>query len=221
MTSYPAQSTVPRVLAVSHRRELFRQSGLSWDEWVEAVAQAKLDLLVREKDLDDRQLFALVKRTRNRFANRLLVSSRPDVAREGGADGVHLPGRGLPATAVRRLWPGATVGWSLHHISELDSSEIAACDYVTLSPIQPTLSKTGTAPLGWNELARFCSRAAALDVSVLALGGMDPRSAVSALEAGAVGVAAIGSTLTREGLEDWARFLDRSSRGVPRARARS
>jgi thiamine-phosphate pyrophosphorylase len=205
----PTSVSPPRVLAISDRKGLAALSDWRWEDWVEAVASAGLQLLIREKDLGDRDLLQLVRRTRSRFPGQLLVSSRPDVARAGDADGVHLPELGLPASAVRRLWPDAVIGWSLHSPAGLDSYELSACDYVTFSPIRATSSKPSSQPVGFENLASFCREASIRKTPVLALGGMDAASSQRALEAGASGVAAIGSTQTPPGLLAWRSSIER------------
>src|SRR4029079_11379352 len=75
------------------------------------------------------------------------------------------------------------------------------CDYVTLSPVAPTRSKPGYGPsLGAAGFGRVLAlaqagRARARLPAVFALGGIDEHNAASFLQAGAHGVAVMGSVM--------------------------
>ena len=63
-------------------------------------------VMLREKDLEGRQLFELARALREvtrDAAARLVVNDRIDVALAAGADGAHLPEDGLPIAVARAL----------------------------------------------------------------------------------------------------------------------
>jgi thiamine-phosphate pyrophosphorylase len=159
------------------------------------MARAGLDVVqVREKDLTDRALAALVREVRAAIAGtsaRLLVNSRPDVAFACGADGVHLPEAGLPVGEVKRAFPTLVVGASCHSIDAARRAEDAGADFVLLGPIFPPSGKPAQV-LGLPALRAAVS---ALRVPVHAIGGMTPRRAAEVAAAGGRGVAGIAAFL--------------------------
>ena len=113
----------------------------------------------------------------------LLVHGSPEVAKETGADGVHLPeDRPLVEAAQAALGAGL-VGVSRH---EVTLRRTAGADYATLSPIFLTPGK-GSA-LGVQALAHACRNAC---LPVVALGGITGERAAECRAAGAAAVAAI------------------------------
>jgi thiamine-phosphate pyrophosphorylase len=135
---------------------------------------------------------ALVRVTHARGAP-LLVNDRADVALLAGAAGVHLPARGLPSKAARRLvGPERLIGASTHSLDEAEMAVAGGADYVTFGPVWPTPSKAAFGPpLGLSALARATE---ALPVPVFALGGIDPARAAECRRVGAK-VACIGAVL--------------------------
>ena len=184
-----------RVVAITDRRLMVPAALLDGGDWLaiaaafgRAVATAVADcppgsviVQVREKDLDGGPLLQLV-RAAQPFAP-VLVNDRLDVALAAGAQGVHLPERGLPVADARVLAPtGFVVGVS-RHAAPLD----AAADLIHLGPIWPTPSKPDAVPLG--EPALAWSHAHAI---LVAVGGIDaPSRARQAAAAGAAAVATI------------------------------
>jgi thiamine-phosphate pyrophosphorylase len=109
-----------------------------------------------------------------------------------GADGVHLPSGGDPASARGRL-PQGMIGVSTHSAAEAAAVLRAGADYVTLSPIFLTKSKPGYGPaLGLDALA---AAVAAAPGPIIALAGITPDNAASCLAAGARGVAVMGEVM--------------------------
>ena len=71
---------------------------------------------------------------------------------------------------------------------ELALAAATGCDFVLISPVAPTASHPGVAPLGWSGLAGL-ARSGRLPA--YALGGMDADALPQAVAAGCLGVAAI------------------------------
>jgi thiamine-phosphate pyrophosphorylase len=173
------------LLAISDRASL----GLPIADWLLALGAAGVGAVqLREKDLDDRDLYALARLARETLpaTTRLLVNGRLDVALAAGADGVHLPADGLPVAPLRtRFGPGILIGRSTHTVAEVERARDEGADYVTFGPVYATPGKGR--PAGPAELAR----AAAAGLPVYALGGITLERFGELAAAGAAGVAAI------------------------------
>jgi thiamine-phosphate pyrophosphorylase len=101
-----------------------------------------------------------------------------------GADGVHL-GRGDEGAAAARA-AGLLLGRSA---STLDEALAADADYLGVGPVWETPSKRDADPaIGVGGLREIC---AAVEVPVVAIGGIDASNAGECIRAGAVGVAVI------------------------------
>ncbi len=148
---------------------------------------------IREKDLTDRELFDLTRRTMamtRGTACRVLVNGRSDVARAAGAHGVHLPSTGFaPGDLHPRLTRGMIVGISTHSLAEARRAAAQGAHYILLGPVYPTASKLSYgSPMGLGRFRRIC---AAIRIPVLGLGGIHADSIDPVLDAGAAGVAGI------------------------------
>ena len=121
------------------------------------------------------------------------MNDRLDVALACGADGVHLPSAGVPPADARRLLgPGALIGVSCHSEADVLRAREGGASYATFGPILDTPSKRAYgAPVGLDALRG----AVRLGLPLVALGGVDARSAPLARAAGAHGVAAIRAWL--------------------------
>jgi thiamine-phosphate pyrophosphorylase len=103
-----------------------------------------------------------------------------------GADGVHL-GRS-DAGAERAKQQGLFLGLSASTVEEARAAAGLA-DYVGAGPVWATPSKPDAdPPIGLDGLRELC---AAVDVPVVAIGGIDVSNAADCIHAGAAGVAVI------------------------------
>lgn len=120
-----------------------------------------------------------------KFAAPLLINDRADIALAAGADGVHLPARGLAAADARALGL-SLLGASVHSPEEAARSQ---ADFCVFAPVFDTPGKTAQ---GVAKLAAACR---ATRIPVLALGGVTATNAQRCIDAGARGVACIRAVL--------------------------
>ncbi len=162
---------------------------------VEAAVAAKIPLFqIREKALHARVLFELVVRAVEIVRGsetRLLVNDRSDIARAGGADGVHLTGQSLPADVVRRIYgPEFLIGVSTHSVEEARIVRIKGADFIVFGPVFETESKRAFGPpQGLEKLREVCSEL--WEFPVIAIGGITLDNVKACLDAGASGIAGI------------------------------
>lgn len=117
---------------------------------------------------------------------RVLVNGDAALARDCGADGVHLPAHQL--LALDRRPPLPLVGASCHDRRELEQAARIGCDFAVLGPLQVTASHPGQAGIGWES---FAALTAGLPLPVYAIGGLTATDLPVAQATGAHGVAAI------------------------------
>jgi thiamine-phosphate pyrophosphorylase len=125
---------------------------------------------------------------------RLAINDRLDVALAVGADGVHLAGQSLPvAAAVHVAASRMLVGCSVHGLAEATAAAAGGADYLTFGHVFPTTSHPGMPPRGLAELAAIVQ---AVDVPVLAIGGITVDNLDDVLQTGCAGIAVISAILS-------------------------
>jgi thiamine-phosphate pyrophosphorylase len=150
---------------------------------------------LREKELGDEELTAVANAAQalcERLGALLIVNDRPLVARESGADGLHVGQDDMPVAEARELvGPDLLIGLSTHASAEIDAAAPAAgdgtplVDYVGVGPVHETPTKPGRPAVGL-ELVRYAAAHAA--VPFFAIGGLDRSNVGEVLEAGATRV---------------------------------
>jgi thiamine-phosphate pyrophosphorylase len=153
-----------------------------------AIAGGVEIVQLRDKRLDDEQLLTAAHSARElceRHGALFLVNDRPSVARECGADGVHVGQDDMPVMQVRELvGPDMLIGLSTHAPAEIDAASTADAgpDYIGVGPVHATPTKLGRPAVGV-ELVRYA--AAHASVPWFAIGGLDAHNIDEVLAAGA------------------------------------
>lgn len=170
------------------------QSRFSHAELAEFACSGGADVIqLRDKTLNDDTLVEVgreVRRACDRHGALFIVNDRVIVARECGADGVHLGRSDTSIEEARRvLGEHAIIGATAHSLAEALEADRSSADYLGFGHIFPTASKEKTTPpVGIDGLAEVC---AAVSLPVLAIGGITSERAADVLRAGAWGVAVI------------------------------
>ena len=141
---------------------------------------------VREKGMKPADLVSFLKdvvRRAHASGARVLLNGNAELARQAGADGVHLTSSELMALAHRP--PAALVGASCHNERELARAVSIDVDFVVLGPVRATPSHPDTPELGWS---RFAALIADYYLPVYALGGLTGPDMELAMRSGAHGI---------------------------------
>jgi thiamine-phosphate pyrophosphorylase len=136
----------------------------------------------------------------------LIINDRVGVALEVGATGVHL-GQGdmAPAEARKLLGADAVIGLSVETLEQADKADQLGVDYLGVSPIFPTPTKTDLATAwGLQRLRLLRSRSR---YQLIAIGGINSSNAADVMEAGADGLAVVSAICSAPDPEAAARAL--------------
>jgi thiamine-phosphate pyrophosphorylase len=181
-----------------------RLSGLSHTEQLERLNDGGATFIqLREKTLSPFDFFqqasSAVVSARKRGID-LIINDRVDIALALKADGVHLGQDDLPPDAARKiLGPEAMIGYSTHNIEQVQKALSLPVDYLAIGPIFQTVSKFDAEPvLGLHGLRAVCGLA--VNVPIVAIGGITHQNASAVIEAGASSVAMISDLVTTPGL---------------------
>ncbi len=189
----PANAPVLAALALPDFYAITQAGEIGIDAQLLALARALEDGLklvqIREPMLDPARRAAFAHAAVDlchQFGARVLVNGDEVLARECGADGVHLSAAQLAKTELRPEFP--LVAASCHTAEELEQAGRLGCDFTVCGPVLPTQSHPGAPVLGWEGLAALL---AVPPTPTFALGGLQRTDLDTARRAGAHGIAAI------------------------------
>lgn len=153
-------------------------------------------LSLRERDLPPAEQSFLLRKIMQRAERRhakVTLHGDAKLARDAGAEGVHLAAGSDAAEARRLFGDGGLIGISVHGAEEACGADPAVLDYVVAGPVFETASKPGYGPaLGTDGLGRIVQ---ACRVPVIAIGGITAENAAECLGAGVGGIAVMGGVM--------------------------
>lgn len=170
--------------------------GRPLEEIVEGAVEGGVTIVqLREKEAPTGEFVALAKRLKAVLAPLgipLIINDRVDVALASDADGVHIGQSDMPYEDARRLLgPDKIIGLSVENFEDLERANALDVDYVGISPVYGTPTKSDTAePFGLEGLRR----AVAMSVHpTVAIGGMNASTIAEVMQAGTDGVAVVSA----------------------------
>lgn len=136
----------------------------------------------------------------------LIINDRVDIALAAKADGVHIGQRDMPYTMTRKLLgPDAIIGLSVETWEDVILAQDMDLDYIGVSPIFPTPTKTDTrGSWGLSGLARIKAYSRH---PLVAIGGLNLSNAEQVARAGADSMAVVSAVCSAENPFDAARNL--------------
>lgn len=170
----------------------------------EAVAGGVTIVQLREKDASTGEFVSLASRLMKLLKPLnipLIINDRVDVALAVDADGVHIGQSDMRYEDARRLLgPDKIIGLSVESFEDIEIANHLDVDYIGISPVYGTPTKTDTAePFGLEGLRK------AVEMSVhptVAIGGMNASTIGDVIEAGADGVAVVSAICSAQNISE-------------------
>ena len=163
-----------------------------------AVAGGVTCVQLREKECSTRQFVAEARAVRELLAGTgvpLIINDRIDVALAVGASGVHLGQTDMHIADARRVVGSSMlIGISAECVEDAVRAQAEGADYIGISPVFATPTKTDTAPaLGLHGIALI---RAAVSLPLVGIGGIGPANAAQVLRSGCDGVAVVSAIVS-------------------------
>jgi len=176
-------------------------------EWIvkEAVRGGVSIVQLREKDCSTREFVSLARSLKallSPLGVPLIINDRVDVALASDADGVHIGQSDMLYSDARKLLGrGKIIGLSVENMEELyEANKIEDLDYIAASPVFATPTKTDTArPFGLEGLREVVRESVH---PVVAIGGMNHKTATEVLKCGADGIAVVSAIVSADSPKD-------------------
>jgi thiamine-phosphate pyrophosphorylase len=165
---------------------------------------------LREKHLPDAEFLAEAERfvalcRRKRAVS--IINDRVDIALRSGADGVHVGQEDLEAGRVRALiGPDKILGVSAHSVEEALRAQAAGADYLGVGAAFATGTKADAKSL---PRGTFRAIAEAVDIPIVAIGGIGRENIRELKGCGLAGVAVVSALFARNDVPAAARELRR------------
>ena len=193
----------PRQTEVNYSLYLVTDSDLSRGRSLLDIVGTAVDggvtcVQVREKTTSSRAYLERLAPVRGFLRERgipLFVNDRIDVALAAEADGVHLGQTDIPLLLARRIaGDRLIIGISCETTKDAIAAEQGGADYVSVSPVFGTPTKTDTAPPLGLDGVRGIRRAVRLPV--VAIGGINGTNAGDIIRAGADGICVVSAIVS-------------------------
>ncbi len=159
-----------------------------------AAAAGATCVQLREKELGYEEFLAeakSIKAVTDRYGIPLIVNDSIDVALACGADGVHIGQGDMPACKARKLiGDGRILGVSAQTVAQALTAQRCGADYLGVGAVFPTSTKADADAVSYDTLKAIC---AAVDIPVVAIGGITAANIASLAGSGIDGVAVVSA----------------------------
>ena len=153
----------------------------------------------REKNKCTRDMIEEAKNIKKKCGKKavFLVNDRLDVALAVDADGIHIGQDDIPFKIAREILGNKKIiGLTVHNLKEAVNAERDGADYIGLSPIFKTDTKHDAGEACGIEMIKKVSKA--VDLPVVAIGGINKENIEQVIKAGADSAVAISSVLSSD-----------------------
>ena len=160
-----------------------------------AVAGGVTCVQLREKDCSTREFIRQAFEIKDFLKARgvpLIINDRVDIAQAVAADGVHLGQTDMPLEIAKKiLGDSMIIGISAESLEDALEAEKGGADYLGVSPIFATPTKTDTAPpLGLEGLRSIRK---AVKIPLVGIGGLNRENSAAVIQSGGDGVAVVSA----------------------------
>ena len=202
--------------AVTDRKWTSPQVSL-YDQVCAAIDGGVSCVQLREKQLDESDFLAearLIGKLCRARRVPFIINDNVEIAAQTGADGVHVGQEDLEAGRARELLgPDKLIGVSAHSVEEALAAQAAGADYLGVGAAFVTGTKTDAKPIS-RETIRAIT--AAVDIPVVAIGGISHDNILELKNCGRDGVAVVSALFAQADVKAAAEELLRLSEEIAR-----
>ena len=174
----------------------------------EALEGGATFVQLREKNLDEAQFLAEAKEIQKlckAYHVPFVINDNVKIAGEIDADGVHVGQSDMEALDVRRkLGPDKIIGVSAQTVEQALKAQEHGADYLGVGAVFPTGSKADAVEVRHETVKAICE---AVDIPVIAIGGITKENVKELAGCGICGIAVISAVFAQEDIESAAREL--------------
>lgn len=185
------------------------QNGTTLVAAVEAAILGGASLVqLREKECASRTFYEVARRVKEvttKYRVPLIINDRLDIALAVDAEGVHLGQSDLPCRIAREiLGPDKIIGVTAKTVDCARAAEADGADYLGTGAAFPTQSKFGAAVISHADIRAVCD---AVDIPVVAIGGIAEENAKELKDTGIAGVCVISGILAQADVREAAKSI--------------
>ena len=178
-------------------------------EQVQDALEGGVSLLqYREKHLEGEAKIAQAKEILalcRKYDVPLIINDDPLLAKEIGADGVHVGQKDMAPEKVRQIiGPEMVLGVSARTVEQALAAQAAGADYLGSGAVFHTGTKGDARALSHEVLREICG---SVEIPVVAIGGIDENNIVQLENTGIAGVAVVSAIFSKEDVTKAARTL--------------
>ena len=135
----------------------------------------------------------------------LIINDNVEIALRSGADGVHVGQDDMRAEDIRKMaGRNLIVGVTAKTVEQALDAQAAGADYLGSGAVFGSTTKTNARPMTRETLSAIC---AAVDIPVVAIGGINRNNISELLGTGISGVAVVSGIFAAEDIEEECRLL--------------
>ena len=179
-----------------------------YEQVEEALKGGVTFVQLREKNLDDTAFLQEAKEIKElcaRFHVPFVINDNVDIAAEIDADGVHVGQSDMEAGDVRKkLGPDKIIGVSAQTVEQALRAQAHGADYLGVGAVFPTGSKADAVEVSHDTVREICR---AVDIPVIAIGGITRENVIELKGTGICGIAVISAIFGQQDIEEAARKL--------------
>ena len=172
---------------------------------------------LREKELSDEDFLAEaieISALCKKYGVPFFINDNVDIAVKCKADGIHVGQEDMAASKVReRVGEDMMIGVSVHSVSEALEAVAAGADCLGVGAMFSTSTKADASVLPKDTLRDICN---AVDIPVVAIGGIGKGNIDKLKGTGVDGVALVSAIFSAEDIESECRELRKLSEGMVR-----
>lgn len=186
-----------------------------YDQVESAIEGGATFIQLREKNLDEADFLSGAKEIQKlcrEYKVPFVINDNVEIAAQIDADGVHVGQSDMEAGDVRkRLGPDKIIGVSAQTVEQALKAQEHGADYLGVGAVFPTGSKADATEVSHQTLKEICE---AVDIPVIAIGGITKENVSELKESGICGIAVISAIFAQKDIRKAATELKQRVREI-------